>query len=366
MLPRVLLCAALILSQPQTTASRKSRRGGGSGSSRAADSLLTAGKAHFEENRLAEALHSFSNAVEASPRHPKAGRLKAIAQERMGRFDEALISFDAALAANADSGDVAFLKGRLLQRMQRYGEATTWLRHAVKVMPSGSSELHAALCSTLHLVGKPGGQFAPKVGHNHGLLQEAVASCDIAIAAPASTPTAAATRIRCLKSKSHSLSFLGKLLSVCPCAVFRTDLELCHPGRHAEARIASAQALDATSNHRPLSQQLDEASNMFLAPTDDRLPPQQSNLHMLWSDSASATPTTEALWVSGFGTPVWISESDNATLNQELEVVVQQMLVKDPDGVKKSNFGGWQSSSGDSRVSALYNHAPISRIQSCC
>ena len=96
----------------------------------------------------------------------------------------------------------------------RLEEAVLSFRKALKASQSpGSAELHqvhAALCSTLHLVGKPGGHRGGLGGGDHRVLQEAVASCDIAIAAP---PGGTARRRVSLKSKSHSLTVLGESIS---------------------------------------------------------------------------------------------------------------------------------------------------------
>ena len=57
-----------------------------------------------------------------------------------------------------------------------------------------------------------------------------------------------------------------------------------------------------------------------------------------------------------FSTPVWIDQINNfESINSELKNYIYQEQEKNPDGVKKSNFNGWQSEGFDLKNENLKN-----------
>lgn len=245
-------------------------------------------------------------------------------------------------------------QGRALIQVKHFAEAAAAFRVAVDLHPA-YLDAHSYLCVSLFEEHQQGANNASIAKADLSLLEEALASCDAAIACdPREHPFGAlfdanAAARELVVTHRYRATVLSAL------------------SRHNEAQVATESALQLTPEHRPARNVIEEllqvGSESSAGTALGTEPLWAGELRLLWplpcpGDELCIGPTRSAFAATldvRSGTesvPVWVATSVGMdSINRILFRIVEDVMKTSGNGVRVSNIGGWQSSGASNFLS---------------
>ena len=289
-------------------------------------------------------------ALQGHPDHPRATEEAVSAYRRAvgaAGIGASSTTTSAGAAAPPLTASLGLLdrQGRALIQVKHYAEAAAAFRSAVELHPA-YLDAHSYLCVSLFEEHQRGSNNASIAKTDRLLLEEALISCDAAIACdPRDHPFGALFDTH---AEARELVVTHRYRAIVLSAL----------GRHSEAQVATEAALKLTPEHRPIQDVIDQLLQPSPAAETDLStgPSWTGELRLLWplpcpGDELCIGPSPSPFAAtldnaSGMeSVPVWVAASagmDN--INRILFRIVEDLMKAPGNGVHVSNIGGWQSS----------------------